>query len=108
MDVWKLTMKCDYYKFYVFDPYIFGGEKHRTLREAKEAVYAHIRKGHKGDWSILGCTLKDDCNFLTYTPFWSYEQTFGRTILTWYGEAQHKKLKRKGNGRSTALPQRNK
>lgn len=91
-------MKCDYYKFHVFRPYIFDGEKHRTLREAKEAVYAHIAKGHEGSWSILGCTLKDDCNFLTYTPWWSDEHSFGRTKLTWYGEAQQKE--HKGNGRS--------
>lgn len=83
-------MKGDYYKFSVFEPYIFDGEKHKTLREAKEAVYDHISKGHKGDWSILGCTLKDNCIFLTYTPWWSDVKSFGKTILTNMGEYYQK------------------
>lgn len=87
-------VKCDYYKFSVFEPYIFNGECHRTLNEAKKAVREHISKGHRGDWSILGCTKKDDCNFLTYTPWWSDAKSFGRTIMTWYGQAQmHKRRK---------------
>lgn len=79
--------RIDYYKFDVYDPYKFGGECHRTLREAKDAYIKHIQQGHRVGCDIFGCTLKDDCIFLTYTPFYSDAKAFGRTELTNIGYA---------------------
>ncbi len=79
--------RIDYYKFDVYEPYKFGGECHRTLREAKTAYMKHLRQGHRVGCQVLGCTLKDDSIFLTFTPWYSDVQTFGRTKLTSIGYA---------------------
>lgn len=80
-------MKIDYYKFDVYDPYKFGGECYRTLREAKNAYMRHIQQGHRVGCDILGCSLKDDSIFLIFTPWYSDVQSFGRTKLTKIGYA---------------------
>ncbi len=80
-------VKVDYYKFSVSEPYKFGGECHRTLREAKAAYMKHLRQGHCVGCDILGCTEKDDSIFLTFTPWYSDVQAFGRTKLTRIGYA---------------------
>lgn len=80
-------VRIDYYKFEVYDPYKYGGECYRTLREAKEAYMKHLQQGHRVGCDILGCTLKDDCIFLTYTPWYSDVKAFGRTELTNIGYA---------------------
>lgn len=77
----------DYYKFGVYEPYKFGGECYRTLREAKKAYIKHLQQGHRVCCDILGCTLKDDCIFLTFTPWYSDMKAFGRTKLTKIGHA---------------------
>ena len=79
--------RIDYYKFEVCDPYKYGGECYRTLREAKEAYMKRLQQGHRVGCNILGCTLKDDCIFLTYTPWYSDVKAFGRTELTNIGHA---------------------
>ena len=75
-------MKIDYYKFPVYAPYKYGGECYRTLHEAKNAYMRHIQHGHRVGCGILGCSLKDDSIFLTYTPWYSDVKAFGRTELT--------------------------
>lgn len=80
-------MKIDYYKFSIYEPYKFGGECHRTLREAKNAYIKHMQQGHRVGCGILGCSLKDDSIFLTYTPWYSDVKFFGRTELTNIGYA---------------------
>lgn len=75
-------VRIDYYKFSVYDPYILGGECHRTLREAKKAYLHHLKRGHHVGSDILGLTIKDDSIFLTYTPWYSDVRSFGRTELT--------------------------
>lgn len=75
--------RIDYYKFSVYEPYKIGGECHRTLREAKQAYLNHLNVG----CDILGCTLKDDSIFLTYTSWYSDVKAFGRTELTNIGYA---------------------
>ena len=79
--------KIDYYKFSVFEPYKFGCECHRTLREAKAAYLSHLWQGHNIGCNIYGCTLKDDSIFLTFTPWYSDVKAFGRTELTNIGYA---------------------
>lgn len=79
--------RIDYYKFAVYEPYKFGGERHRTLCEAKQAYIKHLRQGHRVGCDIIGCTLKDDSIFLTYTPWYSDVKAFGRTELTDIGYA---------------------
>lgn len=80
-------MKIYYYKFDVYDPYKLGGECYRTLREAKNAYIKHIQQGHRVGCDILGCSLKDDSIFLTFTPWYSDVKSFGRTKLTNIGYA---------------------
>lgn len=80
-------MKIDYYNFDVYDPYKFGGECHRTLREAKNAYIKHMQQGHRVGCDIWGCSLKDDSIFLTFTPCYSDVKSFGRTELTNIGYA---------------------
>lgn len=80
-------MKIDYYKFDVYDPYKFGGECYRTLREAKNAYIKHMQQGHRVGCDILGCSLKDDSIFLTFTSWYSDVKSFGRTKLTNIGYA---------------------
>lgn len=77
--------RIDYYRFDVFEPYRLFGERYRTLREAKDAYIKHIQQGHSVGCDIFGCTLKDDCIFLTYTPWYSDVKAFGRTKLTKIG-----------------------
>ena len=79
--------RIDYYKFSVFDPYKIGGECYRTLREAKASYIKHLQRCHCVGSGILGCTMKDDCIFLTYTPWYSDVRAFGRTQLTNIGYA---------------------
>lgn len=79
--------KIDYYKFEVYEPYKFGGECHRTLREAKEAYIKHLQQGHRVGCNILGCTLKDNSIFLSFTPWYSDAMVFGRSKLTNIGNA---------------------
>lgn len=79
--------KIDYYKFIVYNPYRFGGECYGTLREAKAAYIKHLQRGHCVGSDILGCTMKDDCIFITYTPWYSDVRAFGRTKLTAIGYA---------------------
>lgn len=80
-------IKIDYYKFGVYEPYKIGGECHRTLREAKEYYIKHLQQGHRVGCDILGCTLKDDSIFLTFTPWYSDVKAFGKTELTNIGYA---------------------
>lgn len=80
-------IKIDYYKFGVYEPYKIGGEFHRTLREAKEAYIKHLQQGHRVGCDILGCTLKDDSIFLTFTSWYSDVMAFGRSKLTNIGYA---------------------
>lgn len=80
-------MKIDYYNFDVYDPYKFGGECYRTLREAKNAYIKHMQQGHRVGCDIFGCSLKDDSIFLSYTPWYSDVKAFGRTKLTKIGYA---------------------
>lgn len=79
--------RIDYYKFVIFEPYKIGGECYRTLGDAKKAYIEHIRQGHRVSCNILGCTLKEDGIFLTYTPWCSDVKAFGRTELTNIGYA---------------------
>lgn len=79
--------QIDYYNFSVYEPYKFGGECYRTLREAKQAYLKHLKQGHRVGCSIFGCTLKDDSIFLTYTSWYSDVKAFGRTKLSNIGYA---------------------
>lgn len=79
--------RVDYYKFAIYDPYRCGGECYRTLREAKQAYVKHLQQGHRVGCQVLGCTLKDDRISLTFTPWYSDVQAFGRTELTNIGYA---------------------
>ena len=79
-------MKAEYYTFVVFSPYVYGGEKHKTLWKAKQSYLKHLKQGHRLGSDILGCTKQNDCIFLSYTPFNSDTKTFGRTQLTYMGE----------------------
>ena len=79
--------RIDYYKFDVFEPYKFGGECYKTLREAKQAYLKLLKQGHRVGCDILGCTQKDDSIFLTHTPWYSDVKAFGRTELTNIGYA---------------------
>lgn len=80
-------IRIDYYKFDVYAPYKCGGEYYRTLREAKAAYIKHLQQGHRVGCDILGCTLKEDGIFLTYTPWYSDVKAFGHTELTNIGYA---------------------
>lgn len=80
-------VRIDYYKLSVYDPYIYGGERYRTLREAKAVYMKHLQQGHRVGCNIVGCTLKDDSIFLTFTPWYSDVRAFGRTKLTNIGYA---------------------
>lgn len=84
--------RVDFYKFYVYEPYKPCGECHRTLREAKQAYIKHLRQGHRVGCDILGCTLKDDSIFLTYTSWYNDEGAFGRTELSSVGYAVKYKI----------------
>lgn len=79
--------KVDFYKFDVYEPNKFGCECHRTLREAKAAYIKHLQQGHRVSCDILGCSLKDDSIFLTFTSWFSDVRAFGRTELTNIGYA---------------------
>lgn len=80
-------VRIDYYHFDVYEPYKLCGECHRTLKEAKTAYKKHKQQGHRVGCIIAGYTLKDDSTFLTYTPWYSDKQAFGRTKLTNIGYA---------------------
>lgn len=87
-------MKCDYYKFDVFNPYVFGGEIHKRLVDAKRAFLQHIAQGHRVGNCIYGCATKDEDVALTYTPYYSDTKCLGRTMLTLIGK---KFIKQKNN-----------
>lgn len=75
-------VRIDYYMFDVLVPYRFGGERHRTLREAKTAYKKHLNKGHRVGCMIYGCTKTDDCVSLTFTPWYEDTMNFGKTKVT--------------------------
>lgn len=77
--------KIDYYSFAVYEPYKFGGENYKTLAQAKAAYKEHLRKGHRINNTIYGCTDKEDGVFLTFTPWYSDINSFGKTKLTCVG-----------------------
>lgn len=85
-------MKCDYYKFNVFQPYIFGGEIHERLVDAKRAFLSHITRGHRIGSCIYGCTVKDEDITLTYTPYYSDTKCFGMTRITLIGNTFNKQI----------------
>ena len=71
-------MKCNYYKFDVFQPYIFGGEIHKRLVDAKRAFLQHIAQGHRVGSCIYGYATKDEDIALTYTPYYSDTGSLGQ------------------------------
>ena len=80
--------RIDYYKFDVYEPYKFGGECLRTLREAKAAYLKHLQQGHRVGCDIYGCTQHIPFYMsLTFTPWYSDVKAFGRTKLTNIGNA---------------------
>lgn len=79
--------RVDYYKFNVFLPYRFCGEKHRTLKDAKKSYSEHLAKGHHVGGCIYGMSNKSEDVFLTFTPWYSDTMSFGRTGTTYYGNA---------------------
>lgn len=87
-------MKCDYYKFDVFSPYVFGGEIHKRLVDAKRAFLRHIAQGHSIGSCIYGHATKDEDVALTYTPYYSDTKCLGRTMRTLIGK---KFIKQKNN-----------
>ncbi len=80
-------MKCDYYKFDVLSPYVFGGEIYKRLVDAKRAFLQHIAQGHRTGCCIYGYAAKDEDVALTYTPYYSDTESLGRTNLTLIGKA---------------------
>lgn len=86
-------MKCDYYKFDVFSPYVFGGEIHKRLVDAKRAFLNHIAQGHRIGCCIYGYAAKDEDVALTYTPYYSDTESLGRTKLTLIGKTFSKQKK---------------
>lgn len=86
-------MKFNYYKFDVFQPYIFGGEIHKRLVDAKRAFLQHIAQGHRIGNCIYRYGTKDEDVALTYTPYYSDIGSFGRTKLTLIGKAFKKQKK---------------
>lgn len=86
-------MKCDYYKFDVFSPYVFVGEIHKRLVDAKRAFLQHIAQGHRIGSCIYGYATKDEDVALTYTPYYSDIGSLGRTKLTLIGKAFSKQKK---------------
>lgn len=75
-------MKFNYYKFDVFQPYIFGGEIHKRLVDANRAFLQHIAQGHRIGNCIYRYCTKDEDVALTYTPYYSDIGSFGSTKLT--------------------------
>ena len=86
-------MTCDYYKFDVFSPYVFGGEIHKRLIDAKRAFLQHIAQGHRVGSCIYGYANKDEDVELTYTPYYSDTGSLGITKLTLIGKALSKQKK---------------
>lgn len=87
-------MKFNYYKFDVFQPYIFGGEIHKRLVDARRAFLQHIAQGHRIGNCIYRYGTKDEDVALTYTPYYSDIGSFGRTKLTLIGKAFKKTKER--------------
>lgn len=81
-------MKIDYYVISIFNP-IFSQEiKYRTLKEAKKAFIHFVKKGVRiSSHFIYAKSYKDEDVRLTYTPYYSDTQSFGRTHITMFGEA---------------------
>jgi hypothetical protein len=94
-------MKCNYYKFDVFQPYIFGGEIHKRLVDAKRAFLQHIAQGHSIGNCIYGYATKDENVALTYTPYYSDIGSLGRTKLTLIGKAFRKQKKDYANKKAS-------
>jgi len=86
-------MKCDYYKFDVFSPYVFGGEIHKRLVYAKRAFLNHIAQGHRIGCCIYWYAAKDEDVALTYTPYYSDTESLGRPNLTLIGKTFSKQKK---------------
>jgi hypothetical protein len=86
-------MKCDFYKFDVFSPYVFDGERHSRLVDAKRAFLRHIAQGHRVGSCIYGYATKEEDVALTYTPYYSDTGSLGRTKLTLIGKALSKQKK---------------
>lgn len=80
-------IKIEYYKFSCLCPYQLGGKIYRTLGEAKRAYITDLSHGYKLGNCIYGCTSKDDSISLSYTPYFSDTQRFGKTSLTNIGQA---------------------
>lgn len=80
-------MKPDYYVLGICTSTISKELKYDTLREAKKAFLSLMRKGVKiYSHCIYGKCFKDEDISLTYTPYYSDTQTFGRTLTTMYGD----------------------
>lgn len=81
-------MKIDYYVISIFNP-IFSQEiKYRTLKEAKKALIHFVKKGVRiSSHFIYAKSYKDKDVSLTYTPYYSDTQSFGRTHITMFGKA---------------------
>ena len=81
-------MKIEYYVISIFNP-IFSQEiKYRTLKEAKKALIHFVKKGVRiSSHFIYAKSYKDEDVRLTYTPYYSDTQSFGRTQITMFAEA---------------------
>lgn len=81
-------MKIDYYVISIFNPIISQEIKYRTLKEAKKALIHFVKKGVRiSSHFIYAKSYKDEDVCLTYTPYYSDTQSFGRTHITMFGKA---------------------
>lgn len=81
-------MKIDYYVISIFNPIISQDIKYSTLKEAKKALIHYVKKGVKlSSHFIYAKSYKDEDIGLTYTPYYSDTQSFGRTQMTMFGKA---------------------
>lgn len=86
--------KIDYYNFNVIFPHKVNGESYQTLRMAKSAYREHLGNGDECGCCIYGKTFEDNDISLTFTPWFSDTQSFGRTQLTNIGKQMMKKHQR--------------
>lgn len=81
-------MKIDYYTISIFNLAISQEIKYSTLKEAKKAFLHFVKKGVVlCSHFIYAKSYKDECISLTYTPYYSDTQSFGRTKTTMFGKA---------------------
>lgn len=81
-------MKINYYIIGIFNPIISQEIKYRTLKEAKRALIHFVKKGVRlSSHFIYAKSYKDEYVPLTYTPYYSDTQSFGRTQITTFGKA---------------------